>query len=68
MVIYSLVQKPAFRRKVAEMGIDPDERELPLAIHASLVRTAGLVLFVAVPIGYFVWLANSSYKSPTYSW
>ena len=53
--IYAMVQKPAFRRKVAEMGYDPDQWSKPLREHETIVTTVGLVLFVLTPLIILWW-------------
>ena len=50
LVVYSMVQKPAFRRKVAEMGYDPEIWEAPLRSHSSMVFIFGLSIFAVSAI------------------
>lgn len=48
MIIYAMVQKPAFRRRVAEMGYDPEAWETPLRAHATKVLLTGAIIFLVL--------------------
>ena len=50
LVIYSMVQKPDFSRKVAEMGFDPEEWELPLRSHSAKVFISGMAIFATIMV------------------
>ena len=44
LIIYAAVQKGALRRKVIEIGYDPEAWETPLRKHASTVSQLGLLI------------------------
>lgn len=47
-IIYAMVQKPAFRRKVAELGCEPEAWERPLRAHATKVLLTGPAVFLVI--------------------
>ncbi len=67
MIIYAMIQKPAFRRRVAEMGYDPEAWEAPLRAHATKVLLTGIVIFLIVGLisVAVIFLPNAASTQPT---
>lgn len=56
IIIYVWIQKPTFRRKVAELGYDPEAWEAPLRKHAT---TCNLVVLGVILLGVIVFALST---------
>jgi hypothetical protein len=54
MIVYAAAMKASFRRKIVEIGVDPDAWEEPLQRHARILFYSGVLMVVGVSV--MVWM------------